>query len=487
MGVEVDREQFNAEDYEAFSEQLERELDQLREVLARPGFGEGDASIGAEVEMHLADAAGRPACVNGAVLEALDDPRCTLETDAFNLEVNASPQPLAGKPFSALREDLAGLLSRAQRAAAGQEARIVLAGTLPTLTMAQLQAGVMSDSRRYRAMSRTLRELRGEPFFVRIDGREPLRVQCEDLSLEGSNASLQVHLRTTLRDFPATYNAAQLAAAPLLAVTGNSPYFDHKCLWEETRIALFKHSVDTRVDEERTRAPARVTFGHGYLHDAYTAFAENVSMHQPLLPIITEPTSRDGVPELNALRLHHGTVWTWNRAVFDPDAGGHLRVEHRVVASGPTLIDMLANAAFTVGLTLALAPRMAAWMPALPFVFAERNMYRAAKHGLQAELAWPSQRAPSPRPVNARQLVLDLLPLTEAALIQHGVDAEEARELLSIIRGRAESGQTGAMVQQTLVAKYETQGLSRANALAEMLESYLAFAESDQPVHRWQL
>ena len=124
--------------------------------------------------------------------------------------------------------------------------------------MAHLHGGVFSDSRRYRAMSRALRELRGEPFSVRIDGREPLLAECEDLTLEGSTASLQLHLRTVPRDFADPYNVAQLAAAPLLAITGNSPYFDHKCLWEETRIALFKHAVDTRVDGERTRAPARV-------------------------------------------------------------------------------------------------------------------------------------------------------------------------------------------------------------------------------------
>jgi hypothetical protein len=296
-----------------------------------------------------------------------------------------------------------------------------------------------------------------------------------------------VHLRCNPRDFANVYNAAQLAIGPLLAVTGNSPYFDHKCLWEETRIALFKHSVDTRLDEnERTRTPARVGVGHGYIHDPWLPFAENVALHAPLLPVLNPPVTRDGVPTLDALRLHHGTVWSWNRAVFDPAAGGHLRVEHRVVASGPTVIDMVANAALTLGLTLALAPRMAALMPAFPFAYVERNLYRAAKHGLHAELAWPSPNAPSPRALVARQLVLELLPLAEAALVQQGVDADEASELLGIVRARAESGQTGSAAQQALVARHGRE-LPRSQALAHMLEDYLPLSAADAPVHTWQL
>jgi hypothetical protein len=285
------------------------------------------------------------------------------------------------------------------------------------------------------------------------------------------------------------YNAAQLAVGPLLAVTGNSPFFDGKSLWEETRIALFKQSVDTRTDEsERTCTPARVSFGHGWVHDALTPFAESVALHAPLLPVVAErhEQSADDAPPLHELRLHQGTVWSWNRAVFDPTHGGHLRVEHRVVATGPTLVDMLANGAFTLGLTLGLAPLMAEMMPAFPFAYAERNMYRAAKHGLDAELAWPTKLAPSPRARNARTLVLELLPLAEAALLRHGVAADEVAELLGIIRERTVSGRTGAAAQRKLVALHE-RDVPRDQALARMLETYVPLSWGDVPVHRWEV
>jgi gamma-glutamyl:cysteine ligase YbdK (ATP-grasp superfamily) len=487
MGIEVEREQFTDEDHAQFSQQLADDLKALRALLRDPAFGAGETSIGVEVEMHLVDATGQAACVNREVLQRAADPRCTLEIDAFNFEINSRPLPLAGKPFARLDGELSELLGKVRSAAADSGARVVLAGTLPTLTSALLRGPVLSDSARYRAMSRALRDKRGEPFVVHIEGRECLRTECDDLTLEGANASLQVHLRVAARDFVDVYNAAQLAAGPLLAVTGNSPYFDGKCLWEESRIALFKQATDTRVDEqERMRTPARVSFGHGFIGDPLFPFQQSVALFEPLLPIVSGRELVDGVPALDALRLHQGTVWSWNRPVYDPALGGHLRLEHRLVASGPTRLDMLANAAFTLGLSLGLAPLMAAWLPAFPFEYAERNMYRAAKHGLRAQLAWPASPAPSPRMHGARELVLELLPLAEAALTEHGVDAQEASELLSIIRERARTGQTGAEVQRRLVQRHE-RVLGRQRALEHMLEEYLPLSASEVPVHRWRL
>jgi hypothetical protein len=408
MGTEVEREDFTGEDYALFARRLRRNLAQLRELLAQPGFGAGETTFGAEVEMHLVDADARPACINQAVLARTSDPRCTLEIDAFNFEVNSRPTPLTGAGFSALDRELAELFCKVRTAAAESGARVVLVGTLPTLTSEQLQGPVLTDAPRYRAMSKALRDKRGEPFAVHIVGRETLQTACHDLTLEGANASLQVHLRVAPGAFADVYNAAQLAAAPLLAVSGNSPFFDGKCLWEETRIALFKQATDTRSDiVARLQAPARVTFGRGFISEAFDLFEENVTMYEPILPVVSMRDSVDSVPALDELRLHQGTIWNWNRAVYDPAGGGHLRIEHRVVPSGPTRIDMLANAAFTLGLSLGLAPLMAAWTPAFPFRHAEHNLYRAAQLGLDAELAWPSATGCAPQLWRARDLVLD--------------------------------------------------------------------------------
>ena len=62
-----------------------------------------------------------------------------------------------------------------------------------------------------------------------------------------------------------------------------------------------------------------------------------------------------GVPNLNALRLHNGTIYRWNRPCYGVHNGvAHLRIEQRVLPSGPTLVDEVANAAFFFGLMASL-------------------------------------------------------------------------------------------------------------------------------------
>jgi len=487
MGIQVDREEFTAEDHAQFAVRLRQNLEVLQEMLGRPGFGASEPSTGVEVEMHLVDAAFQPACVNQAVLAQVADARCTVEIDAFNFELNSEPRTLTGRVFGQLGDELTELLDKVRAGAAANGASVLLAGTLPTLTSEHLQHPVFSDSPRYRAMSNALRKQRGAPFTVNIEGRESLSTSCNDLALEGANASLQVHLRVSAADFADVYNAAQLAAAPLVAASSNSPYLDGKCLWEETRIALFQQATDTRRGEHARRSRlARVSFGPGFAHDALDLFRYNAAAYEPLMPVVSKRDTVDGVPALDELRLHLGTVWNWNRAVYDPSCGGHLRIEHRVVASGPTRLDMLANTAFTLGLSLGLAPLMPSWLKDFPFAWVEQNLYSAAKHGLDAQLAWPSHRGPSPRLCRAREIVLELLPIAEKGLVRHGVDRDEAADLLAIVKERAESGQTGAAVQRRWVTRFE-HDLPRPRALARMVGEYLPRSAEDVPVHRWQL
>jgi hypothetical protein len=143
-------------------------------------------------------------------------------------------------------------------------------------------------------------------------------------------------------------------------------------------------------------------------------FTESVRLFQPLLPVTSDQQPQDGrsavqPPPLNELRLHQGTVWRWNRAIYDPAAGGHLRIELRALPAGPTMLDMLANAAFLIGLSLWLAGQDQHWNRALSFERAEHDFYRAAQHGLAAELTWPFGHGRRPRTLPTAALVLQLL------------------------------------------------------------------------------
>jgi hypothetical protein len=489
MGLTIDRERFDESEFPPFVERLERSLVALRELLDRPGFGEGPSSLGAEVELSLVDQAGAPLPRNRAVLAESMDPRVTVELDRFNVECNLRPTLLAGAPFAALAEEIDGAVGEVRRAAALHGGRVAVIGILPTLTADHFRGPVMTDSPRYRALALGLQRLRGEPFRLRIDGPDPLEMSCDEITFEGAATSLQIHLRVAPSRFADVYNAVQLATGPALALAGNSPTFLGHRLWHETRIALFKQVVDDRRPGGKTAAP-RVSFGSGWVREsALELFAENVAGHRPLLPILADEDPLEcvrsgGVPGLEEMRLHQGTVWRWNRAIYDPAEGGHLRIEARSLPAGPTTADMVANAAFHVGLALGLAPRIGSWLARMPFAAAEHNFYRAAQSGVAAELLWPARPGARPAVRQAQDVARELLPLAREGLVAGGVEPREAERALAIIGRRAETGQTGAVWQRAILDA----GSGRPGESAScrgMLERYLELAAEGCPVHEW--
>lgn len=492
MGTDIDQEEFDDRDYPRFRERLEECLSALAHVLERPGFGAGPATIGAELELFLVDSAGRPLPHNQAIRAAAADPRVTVELNRCNLELNASPAPLAGHPFGTLGDELNLLLDRIADAARGYGGRRALIGILPTLSQADLGPDMITDVPRYRALCSGLRRLRRDPFRIQIEGADPLELACDDIGLEGANAAFQVHLRVDPADFGRVYNAVQLATAPVLAVSGNSPTFLGHRLWEETRIALYKQTVDDRRGRGPRRGLARAALGTGWLRSgALELFTESVRLHQPLLPVTGDHgLSADDAgwrpPPLDELRLHQSTVWPWNRAIYDPASGGHLRIEMRALPAGPTVIDMLANAAFLIGLSLWLAGQDQRWTYAVPFERADHGFYRAAQQGLSARLSWPSEHRDQIRTLPAAELVAELVPAAGQGLRQAGVAAAEADSLLDVISARASSGQTGAAWQRATLAAAE-RGRSREQALAAMLNCYLQRADTGMPVHTWPM
>ena len=189
-------------------------------------------------------------------------------------------------------------------------------------------------------------------------------------------------------------------------------------------------------------------------------------------------------PPLDELRLHQGTVWRWNRAIYDLAPDGHLRIEMRAPPAGPTVIDMLANAAFLIGMSLWLAGQDQQWTYVLPFERADHGFYRAAQQGLSAQLSWPAGHRDQIRTLAAGKLVAELVPTARQGLVEAGVATEEADELLGVISARAASGQTGAAWQHAALAA-ASRRYDRERALAVMLDRYLRCADTGLPVHTW--
>ncbi|MCC2616578.1 hypothetical protein LJ739_10025 [Aestuariibacter halophilus] len=483
MGQNFDRDTFSEAERQQFNGRLQAQLAALEDAMQHPQCSADTVSLGAELEMYLVDDNLLPMPVNQEILNHMAHPQLQEELNRFNLEYNLSPVSATGTPFQAMQDELSPIMTRISDYAASINTQIVPIGILPTLKPIHLERRFMSDKPRYRALTRELRVLRGGPFAIHIRGEDYINMHSDEVTLEGANTSFQVHLRVPRQHFVAQYNAAQLVTPLALAVAGNSPLFLGKRLWQETRIALFKQSIDHRARGlSEWRHPARVCFGHGWMrHSPVEQFAESVNLYPPILPYLSS-SDRDDFAELN---LHHGTIWRWNRAIFDAQHGPHLRIEYRALPAGPTNIDMMANAAFIIGLTIALSQRIDAAIQALPFNYAEYNFYRAAQHGLDAELIWPQVGQHHPQTRKARDIVQTLLGDAADGLSSIGVVRSEVDRLMQVIEQRVANGQTGAQWQLRTLAGYN-QTFDDEQSLKLMLTDYVRHCRSGEPVSTWR-
>jgi len=493
MGIEIDKTRFSAQDYAAFQARLEENLNALRELAETPGFGSGPATLGAELEMYIVDARGRPLHANKEIQADANDPQLTLELNRYNLEYNLSPFAVSDQAFAATEKEILAKLAGLREVAAARDARIVPIGILPTLRQSDFGPHCITDRRRYHALVEQLIQRRGGSFRVDINGADPLQLDMADIALEGANTSFQVHYRVAPADFADTYNAIQLMTPLALAIGANSPTLFGHSLWHETRIPLFKQSIDTRhVDRYSWNEPPRVSFGQGWARrGAGELFREVVRIYPPLLPICAAQSpaaeiAQGRTPSLAELRLHQSTVWLWNRPIYDDADGGMLRIEMRSLPAGPTAVDMVANAAFLIGLAEGIRPRIHQLLSGIPFGIAEYNFYRAAQHGLDAKLVWPEfdQSGFAEQAVCA--IIEKMLPLARQGLDAIGVAPAESARYLGVIQRRLERRQTGAIWQQKMLA-----GLSgtrsREEALHQLLEVFIKHSTDNQPVADWPL
>jgi len=489
MGIEIDNTAFADADYVAFSERLEANLQALDALLASPGFGRGPASIGAELEMYVVDAGGNPLPANSEIVAAAADSQLTLELNRYNLEYNLSPYRLDRRPFESTEREILDRLAHLKNVASRFGGRIVPIGILPTLRQSDFGPECITARKRYHALVSQLIQRRGDRFRIDINGPDPLKLDMMDITLEGANTSFQVHFRVPPERYADTFNAVQLVTPLALALAANSPtLFGHR-LWHETRIPLFKQSIDTRhVDRYSWNEPARVNFGQGWVRrGAGELFREVVRIYAPLLPICAGESATPGAaPALAELRLHQSTVWLWNRPIYDDADGGHLRIEMRALPAGPTPVDMVANAALLVGLAEGVRPRINELLPAVPFNIAEYNFYRAAQHGLDARLVWPgfTQSGYREQPVTA--VLREMLPIARAGLAALGVNADEADRYLGVIEQRLERRQTGATWQLRLLEQLARK-MPLERALHQLLERFISHSDANRPVAEWPI
>ncbi len=478
MGEDISKDRFEPEDVTRFAGNLTRETQILRDWLDQETDTPAPPPrLGFEIEAWLIDEAGAPLAENEAFLALFDGPLATLELARFNVELNSSVFQTGPECFCQIMEELSATLRTAQHAAEQLGGRVLLAGSLPTLSPEHLDLHNMSPRARFRALNTAVLERRAQrPLQLDIEGREHLRHEHSGVMLEAAATSFQIHVETTPALAHRVYNAMLAASGPVLAASGNTPFVFGRRLWEETRIPLFEQAVEVGGFGHSDRGPIRrVTFGSGYLRESIAEiFTENLEHFPILLP--SQLSEND--PSLPHLRLHNGTIWRWVRPIVgvDADGGLTLRIEHRSLPAGPTIPDMLANAAFLLGLVEYLVASPGNGAGPLPFASARDNFYAAARYGLKSRLYWGDEAVqPAGSLIQHR-----LLPCAAEGLDRLGIDAEERDYLLGIVAARVQLRQTGSLWQQRWVDHH-------GHDMAALTQAYRAWQTTARPVHLWSL
>ena len=382
MGDEVAARVFTGEDRKQYREKVKRCLDVFARMLAEARFDADRRSIGLEIELNLTEETGDPALANAHVLEMIADPAWQTELAQFNIEINIPPRQLEGDVLSELEAEVRAGLNHAEEGAQKAHARLLMVGILPTLDEGTLDGSVLSANPRYKLLNEQIFAARGEDLHLAIDGVERLSTYADTIAPEAACTSIQLHQLVDPGAFARHWNAAQCIAGIQLAVGANSPFFFGRELWRETRIALFEQATDTRSEELKAQGVRpRVWFGERWITSIFDLFEENVRYFPSLLPVVEEEDpvevlERGDTPRLQELRLHNGTIYRWNRPIYDVVRGRpHLRVENRVLPAGPTVVDTLANAAFYYGLVRVLADEDRPLWTQMSFSAAEENFH----------------------------------------------------------------------------------------------------------------
>ena len=489
MGREIQAIKFSGEDRRVYREKVRRSLDALARMLREHLFEDNPASVGQEIELNLVDSQALPSMRNTDVLDAIADPAWGVELGQFNLEINVPPRRLAGDALAELEQVVRDDLNAGDNKARSTGTRVMMVGILPTLRKEDMHLGTLTASDRFRVLNEQIFAARGEDMAISIDGAEKLLTHTDSITPEAACTSLQLHLQVNPESFANYWNAAQAAAAVQVALGANSPFLFGRQLWHETRITLFEQATDTRPDELKEQGVRpRVWFGERWITSVFDLFEENLRFFPALLPICEDEDplavlDAGACPHLAEMSLHNGTVYRWNRPIYAV-AGGrpHLRVENRVLPAGPSVADVVANAAFYYGLVRTLAEAQRPIWTQMAFATAGENLHEAARRGLDAHLYWPGLGE-----VPVADLVLRrLLPLAREGLNRWGVNPVHADRLLGFIEQRCITGQTGAAWQiATVEAISGRGGVGRLDALQQMTERYIDHMHTNEPVHTW--
>ncbi|MAQ32118.1 MAG: hypothetical protein CMD26_05275 [Flavobacteriales bacterium] len=470
-----------------FINQLTRDIELLEQLISENILEDYDR-IGAEQEFCLIDDNFRPNPINKQVLKKLKDQGFVAEIAKFNMELNIDPIDLGANALRKMEEVLIQKMNIARKEAQKHNADIILTGILPTVRKHDLRFDNITDNPRYFDLCNAISKYRGQKYKIRISGMDELIFQHDSPLIEGCNTGFQFHLQIAPKIFHKMYNFAQLIAAPVLATSVNSPMLFGKRLWNETRIAVFQQATDTRIiGNYHLESLPRVTFGNNWLQKSLIEiFKEDITRYKILLKSFSQKNKSKinrQLPELDALTLHNSTVYRWNRPCYGIyQKKPSIRIENRMLPSGPTIVDEVANSAFWLGLLMFYKNSDIENINKLmKFDDARINFYSAAQQGIDATFKWFGGKR-----IEARKLILnELIPKAAIGLSSINIKPKDIEKYLNIIKERTSTRQNGS---RWIIDSFDTLNskFSKQNALTTITSEIIRNQQNNTPVHNWE-
>ena len=471
-----------------FTRHLLEDIEALETMLREGHIESGITRIGAEQEFCLVNKNWRPTTTASSVMKSVDDPHFTTELAKYNLEINLDPLELKGDAFSSLEKQLNELLQKAHAAAALHDSKVVMSGILPTITTTEMDMDFMTYSARYFALNEMLTRLKAGDFHVQLFGVDELLIKHDSMMYEACNTSFQMHLQIDPDDFMSAYNWSQAIAGPILGLSVNSPLLFGKELWQETRIPLFQQSIDTReVSYVLKDQQARVSFGDSWATGSLADFYKNeICRYRIILSREIEESALTALangrpPSMQALNLHNGTIYRWNRPCYGVGGGKpHVRIENRYIPSGPSVQDQMANFAFWVGLMMGRPAEYDDIHEQMDFCNVKDNFVKAARYGSETQMHWLGKMVPLKKLVSGH-----LLPIAREGLKKVNIRQEDSDRLLDIIEKRIDN-RTPA---QWMIKSYRQlkKKVKVDKALIALTKAIYDNQQTGKPAHQWRV
>jgi len=479
-----------ASDLRLFMRHLLRDIQALEYMLENGMFEQGRSRIGAEQEFFLVDSDMRPASIGDKLIKHLDPEYFTPELALFNLEANLDPQDFDAHSLRRIEEQLKLLTHQITSRASSLGAHVVQTGILPTIRKSDLNLDNITPKPRYRMLNDVLCGMRGEENRLNIKGLDELMFTHDNVLIEACNTSFQLHFQVTPEEFAKYYNIAQAISGPLLGLAANSPILMGRRLWHESRIALFQQAIDTRSANKSNREQEpRVWFGNSWVKESVLElYQEDITRFRVLFAqdIDCDPfdaLDNGTVPKLQALCLHNGTVYRWNRPCYGiSDGKPHLRIENRILPAGPTALDTMANSALYLGLLCGYGKNDVDFAQHMDFSDAKLNFNNAAMISMNSDMHWYDNKK-----YRFDDLVLqELLPVAREGLKARGIDNQDIDKYLGIIEARTKVKKNGAIWMLKNYNFILDRGVKKETATQVLTASILNRQANGKPLHLWE-